>query len=136
MGDAIRVRAIFFSAVFYLVLSNLIFAVILHLSIPADIAGTDNVYQWAKTDPSLIRWQEWLGTVLFVLAGYFCTLWSGSVGLRNCLILGVIFIGYGLLGIFLHPEHSTRMQVGKIVSPIPLGLIGGYLRIRIHKRLA
>jgi hypothetical protein len=43
---------------------------------------------------------------------------------------------YGILGIYLHPTHSTLMQLGKLASPIPLALLGGWIALSRKSKLS
>ena len=55
---------------------------------------------------------DMLGAVLSVLAGFASCRISGAIGLKNPLFLGILLVLYGVLGIYLHPDHPMLMQVG------------------------
>jgi hypothetical protein len=40
---------------------------------------------------------------------------------------------YGVLGIWLHPSHAVWMQINKLIGPIPITLLGGWIRLRFVK---
>jgi hypothetical protein len=87
--------------------------------------------QMAETDPTILFSQNVLGALLGILAGCVACRMSGAKGLRNSFVLGGLFVLYGVLGIYLHPEHSMAMQIAKLASPIPLTLLGGWICMRI-----
>jgi hypothetical protein len=130
--DRFSFKAVGLSFAFYLVTSVALFAAIFLWWAPAG-KSSDELRALAEVDPFILLVQTVLGTVLGVIAGYLAARLSGAVGARNSLILGGLFVLYGVLGIYLHPEHPTAMQIGKLLSPIPLTLVGGFVAVALHR---
>ena len=126
-SDALKFKAILLGVAGYLLLSTIIFAVVVQFWIPSGITDPNEMARLAEADPSLLRWQAVLGVLLGILAGFSACYFSGCKGLRNSLVVGALFLLYGIVAIYLHPSHPLMMQVGKVVSPIPLTLLGGWL---------
>jgi len=42
-------------------------------------------------------------------------------------------IFYGVLGIWFHPSHALWMQLSKLLVPVPLCLVGGWVRLRFAR---
>jgi len=134
-SDKTSIKAIITGLIFYLVVATVAMIVVVQLWMPAGITDTQQLTGMAETDSTLLLWQNILGTVLGVAAGFITCLVSGRKGLKSTLILGVLLTLYGVLGIYLHPTHPFIVQVAKIVAPIPLTLIGGWLCLRLMPRV-
>lgn len=86
---------------------------------------------------------EFLSTgtaILSVIAGILCafvlTLKTKTQGYKYAISLGICFVIYGVLSIFLHPEHELARQLSKLVSPIPLCMLGAWLALKLTGRKA
>ena len=132
-SDRLRLKAILAAFIGYLVLSVALFAVIVQFWIPAGVPA-NRLQELAEADRTLLLWQQILGTFLGVLSGYLAGRMSGALGLRNSLVVGGLLTLYGILGIYLHPDHSLLMQLGKLISPIPITLLGGWIALKRASR--
>jgi len=129
--DPIKVRAVLAGFAGYLLLSIIAMATVVHAWMPSGLAPPE-LARLAETDPSLLLWQNIIGTVLTVAAGALACRLGG--GLRNALALGGLLVLFGALGIYLHPGHPLWMQAVKIVAPIPLALLGGWIWMQVGRR--
>jgi len=128
-SDRVKLKALATSFVAYVVLSVVLFAIVVQFWMPAGVSA-ERLRELAETDRNLLLWQMILGAVLTIVAGYIATRMSGKKGLRNSLAVGGVLTLYGVLGIYLHPSHPVIVQVAKLVVPIPLALIGGWVALR------
>jgi hypothetical protein len=128
-GDPVRAKAVLAALFGYLLISLVAMAVIVYVWMPAGVIAPQELSRLAEADPHLLFWQDLLGTVLGILAGFAACHFSGAKGLSNSLILGLLLTLYGVVGILMHPTHPIAMQVAKLVSPVPLVLLGGWLRL-------
>jgi hypothetical protein len=126
----VSVKGLVIGLLFYLLTSIVVMGIVIHFWLPNGIADREQLVRLADSDKSLLLWQSTLGAVLGVLAGFVATNYAGSNGLKTSMALGVVLMAYGVLGIYLHPGHPTAMQIGKLLSPIPLLTFGGWLRLR------
>jgi hypothetical protein len=133
-NDKLSIKAISLGLFGYLLASVIIFYFIFEWWAPPGITDKQQLRHLAETDPTLLILQSRLGLVLGVIAGFAACHFSGARGLKNSLVLGSLFALYGVLGISLHPLHPTAAQVGKIISPIPITLCGGWLRMLLSRR--
>ncbi len=72
-----------------------------------------------------------LGVIAGIACAFFLTLKTKTQDYKYAIGLGICFVAYGALSIFLHPEHELARQVGKLVSPIPLCMLGAWLAIKL-----
>lgn len=133
-GDQIRIKALLMGFFGYVLVSTLVMGVVVHYRLPSGVTDPQQLARLVEGDFTLLVWQNVLGLLLGIGAGFASTYFSGSAGLRNALVLGMLFSLYGVFGIYLHPSHPLAMQIGKLVSPIPIALFGGWLRLRLAKR--
>jgi hypothetical protein len=133
-NDKLSLKAVAMGLFGYLLASVIIFYFIFEWWVPPGITDKQQLAHLAETDQTLLILQSWLGFVLGVIAGFAACHFSGARGLKNSLVLGSLFGLYGVLGISLHPLHPTAAQVGKIISPIPITLCGGWLRMLLSRR--
>ena len=125
--DPIKAKALFGGFGFYLVTTFLAMIVVVRLWIPQGVDASQ-LKSMAEADPTLLAWQVALGNVLGIAAGAVACWLGGGRGLRNAAALGGLFVLYGVLGIYyLHPGQPAMMQVGKILSPVPLTMLGGWM---------
>ena len=127
-SDRIKPKAIVASLIGYIVVSVVLFAVVFQFWLPSGVS-VERLKQLAESDQTLLMWQNILGFGLGILAGYVACRMSGAGGLRNSLAVGVLLTLYGVLGIYLHPSHPALMQFGKLISPVPLALLGGWVAL-------
>ncbi|NGY06879.1 hypothetical protein [Solimonas terrae] len=127
-------KAILPALIGYLILSVIATGIIVQLWLPPGITDRQQLIRLADTDPGLLLWQNLLGAFLGILAGFAGCHFAKAGGLRNPLLIGVLLTIYGIVGIALHPAHPLPMQAAKIVAPVPLALLGGYLRLAIARR--
>jgi hypothetical protein len=130
-SDRISIKAVLVGFFGYLILATVAMVIVIQCWIPSGITDKAELSRLAEVDPTLLLWQNMLGTVLSVLAGFASCRISGAIGLKNPLFLGILLVLYGVLGIYLHPDHPMLMQVAKLVAPVPLVLIGGWLCLRL-----
>lgn len=98
-----------------------------------DLAGLSQqqVSLMAETDPFITMWSAVISLLAMLLVSMLVTKksanrdFSTAIGLAMCLTL------YGVLSIYLHPEHGFIQQVGKMVSPILVCLLGALLAKRL-----
>ena len=127
--DKLSIKGLIIGIAAYLLVSVVAMGIIVQLWIPAGVTGPQELARLAENDPGLLMWQNILGAVLGIFAGFFACHFGGAKGLRTPLVLGILLALYGALGIYLHPSHSSLMQAGKILAPVPLVLLGGWLRL-------
>jgi hypothetical protein len=132
-GDNVKIKAILIGFVTYLVITNLAFALVVHYWVPSNITDVNDLRRIAEADPTLLTWQNRIGAPVAIVAGFIVTHLSGAKGLRNSFVMGLVLVLYGVLGIYLHPAHSLWMQLGKLVAPVPVCLLGGWMRIRVAR---
>lgn len=123
----IDVRAVCISFFAYLAGSILSFAIVIQFWI-ADFSGADSqsIQAAAESDAGLLLWQSVIGSVLGVLAGVLLVRLNRRQLLPTAVALAGVFSAYGVLGILLHPSHPIGMQLGKLLSPFILVLLGAY----------
>ena len=129
-SDSVSIKAILIGLVGYIVAATVAMIIVVQFWMPAGITDPAKLSRLAEADPTLVMWQNILGTVFCVLAGIVVVRISRSKGLKNPLVLGILLLFYGVLGIYLHPGHPTLMQIAKLVVPVPLALAGGWLGLR------
>jgi hypothetical protein len=127
-SDRIKLKALLVAFIGYLVLSVVLFGIVVQFWMPSGVSA-ERLQQLVEADETLLLWQNILGTVLSVLSGYVAARMSGAQGLRNSLSVGGLLVLYGILGIYLHPNHPVEMQLGKLIWPIPLTLLGGWIAL-------
>ena len=132
--DKISIKGLAIGLAFYLIVSTVAMAIVVHAWLPPGITDRNELLLLTESDYTLLMWQSILGATLSVFAGFVCCHFSNATGLKTPLMLGVLFILYGVLGIYLHPTHPMAMQVGKILGPIPLTLLGGWLRLKLGRQ--
>ncbi len=132
-SDALKLNAFLVSTLGYLLASAIAMAIVVHFWIPNGILDRHELNRLAESDFSLLLWQVVLGNLLGIGAGYVACQLSGSMGLRNSLVAGMALVIIGLLGIELHPSHPLWMQLGKVIMPVPIFLLGGWIRLRIAR---
>jgi hypothetical protein len=135
-SDNVRIKALLIGFVTYLVTTNFAFALVVHYWVPPNITDVNDLRRIAETDPTLLSWQNWLGTPVAILSAFIVTHFSGVKGLKNSLLMGLVLVLYGLLGIYLHPSHSLWMQLGKLFVPVPICLLGGWMRLRLARPMS
>jgi len=116
----------------YLIASVVAMAILVQRWLPPGITDRQELSRLAEADPTLLFWQNVLGTVLGLLAGFVACHFGGGKGLKTPLVLGALLVLYGAIGIYLHPTHPAFMQAAKLLAPIPLVLCGGWLRLRCN----
>jgi hypothetical protein len=132
-GDNFRIKALLIGIFTYLLVTNVAFALIVHYWIPPNITDANELQRLAESDPTLLSWQVWLGAPVAILAGFAVTHFSGAKGLRNSFAMGLTLVLYGILGIFLHPSHALWIQLSNLLVPVPICLLGGWLRLRLAR---
>ncbi|MDY6928003.1 MAG: hypothetical protein SWN10_13025 [Pseudomonadota bacterium] len=65
-----------------------------------------------------------IGSLMAVICAYFITRRTGSDGYKHAMYFAGLLILYGILGVFLHPEHHVIQQAAKLLAPAPLCLLG------------
>src|SRR5882672_767088 len=104
-GDQIGVRALLIGFFGFWLISIVASAVVIHAWLPSGVTDPREISRVAEADPLLVMWQSVLGTILGVLAGFVACHFSGAKGLKNSLVLGLVFTPLGVFGIFMHPTH-------------------------------
>ncbi|MGO9327907.1 MAG: hypothetical protein ACLQJ0_07295 [Steroidobacteraceae bacterium] len=132
-SDVLKLHAFLVSTLGYLLASAIAMAIVVHFWIPTGIVDPQKLNRLIESDFSLLLWQVVLGNLLGIGAGYVACQLSGSKGLRNSLLAGMALVILGGLGIELHPGHPPWMQLGKVIMPIPIFLLGGWIRLRIAR---
>ena len=127
--DKLSIKGLIIGIAAYLLVSVVAMGIIVQLWIPAGVTDPQELARLAENDPGLLMWQNILGALLGIFAGFFACHFGGAKGLRTPLVLGILLALYGALGIYLHPSHPSLMQAGKILAPVPLVLLGGWLRL-------
>jgi hypothetical protein len=123
--------------VVYVVVSTLLFGIVMAIWwAPPGNLSAQALRELAEQDISLLRWQNAIGTTLAIVVGYFASFLSRSTSFSPALVVGFLLVIYGGLSILLHPTHPTYMQLSKLLAPIPLTLLGGWLRLRFRLRIA
>ena len=125
--DSFSFKALAITVISYLLATNIVFAVVFAFSMPAGVSDPEAIAQWAETDGGLLFWQNVIGLVAGIACGALATKLSGSAGLRNAATFGGLLVLYGVLGIYMHPDHPLWMQALKLLAPIPTVLAGGWL---------
>ena len=128
--DKASVQSVLIAFVGYLVVATIAMIIVVQRWMPAGVTDKQELARLAELDPSLLMWQSVLGSILCIAAGFAVCHFSGAKGLKNSLLLGALLVFYGALGILLHPDHPPLMQAAKLLAPIPLALLGGWLRLR------
>ncbi|MBR9790917.1 MAG: hypothetical protein GYB58_04110 [Gammaproteobacteria bacterium] len=70
-----------------------------------------------------------IGSSIAVLCAYFITRRTGTDGYKHAMYFAGVLILYGILGIFLHPEHHIIQQTAKLLAPVPLCLLGAWFAL-------
>ena len=70
-----------------------------------------------------------IGSTMAVICAYFITRRTGSDSYKHAKYFAGILTRYGILGIFLHPEHHVIQQAAKLLAPLPLCLLGAWFAI-------
>ena len=129
-ADKLKAKAVIVAFGSYVVLATVAFAIVVQVWIPAGVPAA-SLAELAESDPTLRLWQQILGVTFALAAGYLASRLSGRAGLRNSLVVGGLLVLYGVLSVFLHPHDPISWQVGKLLTPIPVTLIGGWLCLRL-----
>ena len=124
--DRISAKALIATFAGYFVISLVAVAVLVTVWRPHDLS-TSQLRQLAETDSVLLIWQNVLGILLTTAAGGAACQLSGRKGLKNSTVFGAIIALFGVLGIYLHPDHPVWMLAGRLVLPIPLSMLGGWI---------
>ena len=132
--DKASVKSVLIAFVGYVAVATTAMIIVVQRWMPAGVTDKQQLARLAELDPSLLMWQNVLGSILYVVAGFAACHLGGAKGLKNPLLLGVLLVLYGALGILLHPGHPPFMQAAKLLAPIPLVLLGGWLRLRLASR--
>ena len=127
--DKLSIKGLIAGIGAYLLFSIVAMGVIVQLWAPAGVTDPQELARLAENDSTLLMWQNILGAVLGMLAGFVACHFAGAKGLRTPLVLGILLALYGALGIYLHPDHPALMQAAKLLAPVPLVLLGGWLRL-------
>ena len=70
-----------------------------------------------------------IGSTMAVICAYFTTRRTGRNSYKHAVYFAGILTLYGILGIFLHPEHHVIQQAAKLLAPLPLCLLGAWFAI-------
>ena len=70
-----------------------------------------------------------IGSVVAVICAYFITRRTGNDSYKHAMYFAGVLTLYGILGIFLHPEHHVIQQAAKLLAPLPLCLLGAWFAI-------
>lgn len=131
--DKISAKAVLVAFAFYFLTANAAFAVVFHFWMPFGM-NAQELARLAETDPTLVLWQRILGISLAIVTGYLACRLSGRNGLRNSIVVGALLILYGVLSIFMHPSDAPSRQIAKLLTPIPVALLGGWMCLRTSPR--
>jgi cation transport ATPase len=101
-----------------------------------DLAGLSQqqVSLMAETSPFIITWSVVIALLATLFVSMLVTKKSNRKDFANATGLAVCLTLYGILSIYLHPEHAILHQFGKLVGPITLCLLGAYLTNQWNKR--
>jgi len=101
-----------------------------------DLAGLSQqqVSLMAETSPFIIMWNVVIAVLATLFISMLVTKKSNGTDFLNAIGLAVCLTLYGMLSIYLHPEHDILHQIGKLFFPITLCLLGAYLTNQWNKR--
>lgn len=71
-----------------------------------------------------------LGALAAVFCGWLVTLKTAANNYVAAIIIATFLAGYGVLGIFIHPDHHLLHQVGKLIAPFLMCGLGAWLAIK------
>jgi len=94
-----------------------------------DLAGLSQqqVSLMAETSPFITTWSAVIGVLATLFVSMLVTQKSNRKDFSNATGLAVCLTLFGILSIYLHPEHAILHQLGKLFFPITLCLLGAYL---------
>jgi MFS family permease len=130
-SDAIKIKALLAGFLSYIIFSIIAMVILVPLWMPSGITDPAQLSRLAESDATLLAWQFAAGTIFCILAGTITTKLSGTKGLKNSLVLGSLFLLYGILGIFLHPNNPILIKLAVVLTPIPLAVLGGWIGLRL-----
>lgn len=134
-SDTVSIKALLLTFVAYVITSVVAFAILVIAWLPSGIPA-DQAARMAETAPSVVTGELLIGAILGIAAGWLVCHLSGAIGLKNCLVLGFIFMAYAVLGVFLHPLAPLWKHGLHLIAPIPVSLAGGFLRLRFGRKHA
>jgi len=81
----------------------------------------------AETAPFITMWSVVIGVLVTLFVSMLVTKKSNKKDFANAIGLSVCLTLYGVLSVYLHPEHAFLQQVGKLLCPLVICLLGAYL---------
>jgi peptidoglycan/LPS O-acetylase OafA/YrhL len=128
-SDTLKIKAVTVSIATYIISTMIAAGVLVQIWMPKDIP-MERIAELAETDPFILFWSNIIGGLACMFCSILATKLSTQAGLKNALLFGALIVVYGILSILMHPQHSLEHQIVKVLSPIPLALIGGWIYMK------
>ncbi|MFY8273295.1 hypothetical protein AAEU32_04130 [Pseudoalteromonas sp. SSDWG2] len=77
----------------------------------------------AEVDIGLQTQSMFAGLIGCLLVGAMSSGWGTASGYKNTLVCGMLLTLYGVLGVYLHPQHALWAQYIKVLMPLPIVLL-------------
>lgn len=116
------------------VLLSIVLTTIWQSNLPQTPVDQQQLMQMAATSEFLNVGSALVGCFAGIICAFFITRKTIENGYKYAFYLGGCFILYGLLSIYLHPEHTASQQLGKVLSPIPLCLVGAWFALKFSSK--
>lgn len=131
----LTVRGATIAALSYLFASQLAMALAIHVWLRGvTVVEPEQVRALAEASRGLLLWQAALGGGLCVFGGAVACHFGGPADLKAPLAFGLLLIGYGIPGWLLHPTYPVAYKIAGFLTPVPLALLGGLIRLRFQHR--
>ncbi|MBS3796458.1 hypothetical protein [Pseudoalteromonas sp. BDTF-M6] len=106
--------------------------VLVQLWLPDGIA-TEQAMILAEQDLGLQIQSMFAGLIGCLLVGAMSVRFGKELGYKNTLVCGIFLTLYGVLGVYLHPQHAVWAQFIKVLTPLPITLLAAMLLCNMRK---
>lgn len=129
-AEPLHLKSILIGVFSYLLATVFLSAVLVGVWQPAGETDFVALAEAAETAPMLIWGGAAIGAMVAFLVGALTVRLSYYEGLKNTAVVGLILVIYGAISVVMHPNDPLIFQIGKIILPIPIVLLGGLLFLR------
>ncbi|MDC0603406.1 hypothetical protein OAP14_10370 [Aliiglaciecola sp.] len=97
-----------------------------------DIAGLSpqQIGVLMDKDTAFSIYTSLLGTIAALFCGWLVTRKTAANNYVGAIIIAILLASYGVLSIFMHPDHHMLHQVRKLVPPFLVCSFGAWLAIK------
>ncbi|WP_105212930.1 hypothetical protein [Pseudoalteromonas sp. T1lg22] len=106
--------------------------VLVQLWLPDGIAQ-EQAMILAEQDVGLQIQSMLAGLIGCLLVAAMSVRFGKELGYKNTLVCGIFLTLYGILGVYLHPQHALWAQFIKVLAPLPITLLTAMLLCNMRK---